>query len=769
MTDPEAHPPEHSPAALREVYAELRRLAEQGLGQPYDLAIAERVGDLVAGPLAEIKRALLARQAECLPARIAAIVELGRGLDIADFEDADFVAAFGHAWGGYFDRRLRQPVATGFFADIQAGLAVRCEEAGRALAGPRRVQREEARRLSELEARLAGADFKRRREIGHELAALRNRLVGIEEDIADREMHALRALLPPDVAYESLSIHPSTLAFAPGQYHPTALAALFSPPGAEMDTAPVAAPAPVPLAEFAPEPEPEPEFTPEPAAAPDDILGLNLPGPDDGSPPPAWLMHWLQPESPEAEVPGEDQAGMAPATLADLLLEAVPAGEPENPPEPEPAPEIEAAPEPPPPPPAASEPAPAVELPALTAYLPDAETATGFFHAAYPRAEPVALARAIENVAFHWIDRGYLNVAYATLHSARSSGLPLVSLFEPDLFKAAYFGMNLWSGEEENLAPARQALEVLPLDRLDAWHARHPGGAAVPYLLFVAGWQPALFGGAATAAPALLDWAAPRLGPVARQAIHELTDPARPPVSLDSLRRTPGGGGESGVRSKLAGRLRDWHDRVIHKQTGWEPVRLALNDCLARPEFKRALTAIATDADDVEGVAALVECYRDRNAIAALLEAQLANLYSAVDARPLEDRNAKSWFTLNLIDLCGIADDWLAEARAKPSRRGGAGSGFAEWITKLREEFDGAAHHAPDFEGRVGAKLAAQSLGNLRRAVADGQSGVVWSAKQTHAFLSLPYDMMKAVGFSGDAEGELVWLVDRLCSVPAAE
>jgi hypothetical protein len=740
MTHPHEH--EHPPTSLKDFYGELRQLVEQGYKEPYDLAIADRVETLVLRHLAQLKGQLIQQQAGMLADFIVSIADLGKRIPVGDFDDEGFLSAFGHAWGGYLEQRLREPVARDFLALTHAGLAASSKESATVLSGLRKQRQDLIHQATEKEALQATADFKQRRELGNELALLRNRLGEVEHGIATAEMNALRNLLPPGTDYEHLAADTSALALDPAKLHPSAIAALFfwqdHQDGAEVGTAWPTAQAVAPARPAPNQPEPAAEI---PVAAVSSLRGEDA---DE---------EWLQ-----ALRAGAGKAsGAKPAEAAEAEPQPALAAPAEAAPGPEPAS-----------PPAAAQPKAAQGQP----YTADCEEAIQRFGEAYRDRSP-DLGTAVENVAFHWIDRGYINVAYTTLKSAQFSHLPIPRLLSPDLFKAAYFGMNVWSRDDEALATSQRLLNFLSLPMIDELCGRRPGGPAIPYLLLAASFQPALFGGALTTAPAILEYASHFLGEPFRRRLGELTglcgnDGA---LSLEIMRKLPSGDAKA-ARSQFAARLADWRDRILNKQSGWGPARTALSNCLARNDFDRAIKAIETpDSNDEEGVSAFIAKYRDKNAVGALMETQIATLLSALESRPVEEKNAKSWFVLNVLDLCGIANDWLAERRL----RRGAASTSASLIDRvvspmagMREDIEQSIHPGLPFEQRVCAKLAAQRLAKLRLAIEDTQSNVVWSAKQTNAWLSLPYDMMEAVGFSGDAEGELTWLVDRLSSVPPA-
>lgn len=734
MAGPYQQTGEHPPVSFKDFYSELRKLAERGCGQPYDLAVAEGVETLVLQHLSVLKNALVQEQAGMLRDFVAEVADLGKRIPVSDFDDEGFLTAFGFAWGVYLERHLRHPIGRDFFALALDDLAARSKEHAAVLAGFRQQRQELAFRLTEKEAHLPTADFKQRRELAGELASLKNSLGEVETLIATEEMDALKVLLPPNTTYEHLPSNPPPLTLDPSKFHPSAVAALFfwrDHPN-EMEQ---------PAPEEPAQPAPEPEFSiPVRATA-----SLASDEPDD-----AWYRSLFSEEAADAEPELEPEAPEPPATE----------------PEPEPSP-IPAAPEPPPPPPA--EPPRAPEPP--PPYAADCEAAVQRFNAAYHDKSP-DLGPAVENVAFHWIDRGYVNVAYTTLKSAQFSHLPIPPLLSPDLFKAAYFGMNVWAKDEEPLGTVQRLLSFLSLPVIDELCGRQPGGSAVPYLLFAAGFQPALFGGAATTAPAIVEFAGHCLdAPFSEQLAQLLNlwgnDGA---VSLEVLRKLPSGDQHS-ARLQIAERLKDWRERILNRQGGWGPARSALTNCLARNDFDRALQAIQNpESDDADGVAQFVAKYRDRNAIGALLDTQIATLASLGESRPAEERNAKSWFVLNILDLCGIANDWLAEHRLRQASGEASPQGrVLEPLAAMQAIIEQALHPGLPFEQQVGAKLAMLCLSRVRLAIEDRESSVVWSAKQTNAWLSLPYDMMEAVGFSGDAEGELAWLVDRLTSVPPAE
>ncbi len=573
MIAPEERPAGPSPVSPNGFYAELKALAEQGLSEPSDPALLERIESLVLRDIPELRQTLARSEAQLLPGFVETIADLGRSIRISDFEDDRFVAAFGYAWGQYLDGRLRKPVAANFLVEIHAELAGRSAQAGSALAEPRRQRQNLFRQLSARELSLSNADFKQRRETVNEITLLRTRASETEQNIVSEEMDALRALLPPETPFENLPANPPPLAFTPEKFHASAISALMSWGAAARAKTPFRLNA---VAHGA-------GGSPLAAAVPPPAIAAKAP--EAPSP------------EPRREVP-EDIGGKAGKRLPGVL---------------EPA--AEAAPEP-------------------SAHTGICEEAVRRFREALEQ-RSASLGAAIENAAFHWIDRGYLNMAHAMLESAQASPLPIPGLLAPDLLKAVHFGMNTWSGDSEALAASRKLLDALSLPRLDTWRERQPSGPAVPYLIFAAAFQPAIFGGALTPAPALLEYLGQGFG-----------------------------------------------------TSSWRLIR------------------------EILGVS-------------------------------LRNRTALS----------------LAALRAQ---NGSFTERYASRLAALREEFEQQAREAGDFAIRASAKLGGQCIDNLLRAIHDEHSGLILDPPGIEASLALPRDMMAAVGFSGDAESQLAWLVERL-------
>lgn len=743
-----------APDSLLDFYQQLYVKVECGLQAPSDLAIARDIEVFVRTNLPElIAKPVLteSEQVKLVDAFIESILRVGKPLNLRDLAEEEGRSVVMAAWCRHLDAEFRSPVEAGLLIKWHGDIRSRAPELGSGLEVLRAEQEKIAGELKNVDEQLETARFGRRQELEGERQHWANEESRVARTLSEHEARALEALLPEGVSYADLETLSADVVFNPGAFDRSVAAALAAwaeddarRKGSEEDEGSTAG---IPEGETISAPQETDEIATNTEVDENDWTeeepehdehGTDQDHANEVNNDRVDLLHgeargdldWVETGS-EKPIPGTDEPESI-ATQAEAVIEVDD--------------EVAATP----------------RSGALTRYQADTEAAAHQYQDAYARRAP-DLGVAVENIAFKWLAQGHLNLAFASLKAGQGLDYPIEPTMSPDLFRAAYFGLNVWSREADSLVTCQRLLNPISRQAIDEWSARKPGGKAVSYLVFAATFQPALFGGGFTSASHLLDYIAESLTDPMRKLAKEVVTASHRNlnVSLDSLTR--GVSTENKTASqRLVVRLSDWRDRIIGKQTGWAPIRMALTDCLDKAEFKQVITAIGGENGDRAAVQEFVNHYADMSAIQNLLDEQLTKVNPG--GAGIAGRSAVSWFAHCVVDLRTLATDWLVENRV----RTGGQDGLREFRDRLftltkaaLDELESLEERAQDLDLQAGIQVARDCIIHLRSAMDGRSESVIWSAARAEAWFRLPEDLMAMEGVPNDGAEQLKWLVEQ--------
>lgn len=377
---------------------------------------------------------------------------------------------------------------------------------------------------------------------------------------------------------------------------------------------------------------------------------------------------------------------------------------------------------------------------------------------------------ALENIALLWVEKNNLPMASTTLRL--SEKLPVEDSCLPYYFiEAAYHGQHTWKNNQATLTRILNALNNLSTENIDEWTSRRPVGRIIPYLVFAATFQPALFAGNMTNSPRLLSSVADRFdAPITRliEELVEFTD-RNHRLDIETLTDEPRREDKDG-KAKLVVAIKDWHDKIINKQTGWAPVRNAMKLCLELPELIEVKRVIEKDdAFNVGIVRAFAEKYRSIDAQQELLQEKITSTAREKNNGHLPiEGNARKWFTKSILDIVSIADTYV-EMSTQSTQRSSDVSKFARrfmgLVSQAIQHIQSRIVSIEDLERKAGLTVLKSILENVN-GLAAGDTLTAWEPLRIEGWYSWPYNYLtNELGTaSDDAEAELGEVVKLLCN-----
>jgi hypothetical protein len=374
----------------------------------------------------------------------------------------------------------------------------------------------------------------------------------------------------------------------------------------------------------------------------------------------------------------------------------------------------------------------------------------------------------IENIAVLWCERGYYGFGHAMLNAAVNVAWSGDDLFDKSLIRAAYFGGQVWPGDQSSISTVQKQLNFISHQYIEQCLDRRAGGRLAPYLIFCACFQASIFSGNYTNAPRLLAQVAEYFDGATQRMIADVVGFTNQGNTLDliAFRTNSTGVDEKKQNEILQLQLANWRDRIINKQTGWAPARKALHACLSLPDFSHAIATI--EGSLVEGadhVQAFVDKYSDSVTVNSLIESQILKVQNGVGVQSIE-RNARVWLQNNIEEFSKIARVWLIENRNRMRRNTDVDAFSGRLLTQLRSviaEFQAVATKETGLEHRCGARLALTCTESLLRFI-EGDASVVISTKRVNATFTLADDLFALENLTNNFDGQMKWLAEQVSS-----
>jgi hypothetical protein len=762
-------------SSLAQLYSEIVRVAQEGVGAEHDPDVAQRLILLVN---VELPRLLALNSMtddevrELLKRFTALIVSMGQALKIEFFKDDEFVELFSQAWIAHITGLLNADVASDFFATHLETLHAASDQVLRdfehARAALAKAQAETQARRADHEA----ANFRQKAQATQRLTDAELKEATYKANLAAIEPVALQLIMPPGLEVDTLPEEGFTAVVDQRRFHASARKALKtlsellddtecalgtghgeatpSQAGQNQDqTCADAADSQQPLHQEA-DLEPASVILDESVSTSDDAnwsIAGDLPGngPVNDVEAPAPVEHTSLMGSldaaaiaPPAVEPGSGQGADA------ITLEEAPAVQVD----------ADAG---------AVKQVRAADAPEFgDEYYDQARAAAAAFNEQYGMTGRVP-AIAVDNIAIQWLQHGYLNMAAATLGVAEKLDYVEGAVLPSTLLRLAYFGQNVWPHDQASHANIQRQLNFLPHKDIEELMERRLVCKAVPYLLFASSLQATLFTGKYTLAPRVLAAIAHRFDRATGRMLLDLVEFSDKGyrMDLETLRRQPQVD-EKQLRAKVLTALSNWRDLITNKQTGWAPARKALRDCLTLPDFASVIKAIEfDDSNQVADVLDFVDRYSDNDTLQDLMLTQVAR----AEKREITtiESFARHAFYNSIGEFVEIARDWVADVKHRRARGSDTKTFATRFLTQLqqtRSELKNRADNSSDIAQSAGASLALQAVDNLMLAI-EGNSEIMWSRARAEAFYALPQYLLDAAGLEDNPGAQLSWLVDQ--------
>jgi len=327
------------------------------------------------------------------------------------------------------------------------------------------------------------------------------------------------------------------------------------------------------------------------------------------------------------------------------------------------------------------------------------------------------------------------------------------------LFKAVYYGMNTWN-DRACFNKARRLLNEISTGDLDCWAEQHHADI-VPYLLFSACFQPAIFGGNASIATTLLrDIPDMVFDQNTRSLITETIELADRGefVTLKSLKASGKTDGEV-QKFDLTG-LDRWTQKIRQSRRGYAPVLKAQKFCLENGIFNVVETILrANEKQKISEITQFVAQYDGIEASTVLLNEILdqINFGSEIITRVGLQR-----FHSKVSDLVDIARDWMVSIQ--PNQGSHTEQYCTRFSTRLQKSIDFfesvAKEKSIHLPRRAGAQLVAKQLNRLQKAISAGGSG--WAYSRTKGWYYHPQMLMRIDGVAEEPVVHLNWHLSQL-------
>lgn len=327
------------------------------------------------------------------------------------------------------------------------------------------------------------------------------------------------------------------------------------------------------------------------------------------------------------------------------------------------------------------------------------------------------------------------------------------------LLKAAYYGMHTFD-DRAVFGKARQQLLVIESGDFDGW-VEQSNADVVPYLLLLATFQPALFGGnSSTAFTRLREIPDSFFDPATRQLIDGMTQVANRGEQATLALLRAGGQSKSESASFDPMSLKHWIQKIRETKRGYAPVLKSQAFCLDQGEFGViAEIILGNDRQRHSVVESFVATYQDQDATNTLLYETLAKINVAVGEGIT--KVGRHRFYHRTMELVNIAKDWLeVGGHTKGSALENFCKGFTTRLTQSIVHFEAVANDQGSSAGHhAGAHIVAERFRQLL-AMVNG-SLQPWSYRRVKGWYYHPRDIAALdLDFSDDASPEVIqWLL----------
>lgn len=331
------------------------------------------------------------------------------------------------------------------------------------------------------------------------------------------------------------------------------------------------------------------------------------------------------------------------------------------------------------------------------------------------------------------------------------------------LLKAAYYGMSTFN--RTVFDKSRRELLRIKTGELAEW-CEQPNSEFAPYLLFLACFQPALFGGNTSTATILLRELPENLLDNHTQTLIDdvMTMANRgEPITLSALRAVGKSPQKEPARFDNKSVV-EWRQKIRESRRGYAPVLKSLAHCLDQGIFQKITSIIhADDRQNHHVVEDFVETYADQDASNRLLADMLAqiNMYAPEGVTKL----GKQRFHHKVTELAHIARDWLdTTVQSQGSTVEDFCKRFHTRLAQVIQHFQKIASDQYSAQSRrAGAEIVAYGLLNLQRRISS-PSDDAWSYRRLKGWYYVPRDvcLLHITEGTDIATTSIKWLFERM-------
>lgn len=374
-------------------------------------------------------------------------------------------------------------------------------------------------------------------------------------------------------------------------------------------------------------------------------------------------------------------------------------------------------------------------------------------------------ATLVNNTSLAFIKKSNLPASYWVCKTAIQGDMQSEGLIDPELWKASYFGLNIWGRTNRSLLQAQKIMSNIHPHMIEHWLDLRPGGKIVPYLIFTATFQTALFTGGYTTAPTLLSMIKHRFDAATERLIKDVLESCNrnEQITLDILRGQKDD--KQGLtHSTLLQQLSDWKDKIVYGHSGWTPMRKALKNCVESGEFTPIISIIENNnSSDSVTVMEFVQKYSVLDDVEKLMTNEVAIFQGETYSGKIEG-NARNAFLRNINELCELSRQWLFRQDFKSSPSGELRGKIERLKTQFKTAltyFNNIQKNSTTYEITQGATIAGMAIGNLIQAI-EGDDSVVWEYERVEAWFNAPRDLLAKEHPLNDPVGQNLNLISQL-------
>jgi hypothetical protein len=330
------------------------------------------------------------------------------------------------------------------------------------------------------------------------------------------------------------------------------------------------------------------------------------------------------------------------------------------------------------------------------------------------------------------------------------------------LLKAAYYGMNTFD-DRAVFNKSRRQLLAIDNGQFEEWIGL-PNADMVPYLMLLATFQPALFGGnSSTAFTRLREIPEAFFDGATKSLIDGMTQVANRGEQATIALLRAGGEARNEVTVFDSRPLTQWIQKIREARRGYAPVLKSQAYCLDHGEFKKITEILLTNDRQQHGIVEdFVATYQDQDATNSLLVETLSIINVATGEGIT--RIGKQRFYHKVMELVHLAKDWLeVVGHAKGSALESFCKGFTTRLAQSITYFDMVAKDPGSSPGRqAGAALTAVRFKELLAIVSSPKQP--WPYRRVKGWYYHPRDIAAMdLPFASDSSPEVIqWILARI-------